>query len=64
MQSKQRHCLPTRIGAMLAAMTQETDTAMRTLKDDACRCADRQACSLWSACKSIHCAFLLPRGTA
>ena len=42
---------------MMWAIDRATAATVSTLIDEGCRCADRRACDLWSACASIHRAF-------
>ncbi|WP_146747753.1 hypothetical protein [Paramagnetospirillum kuznetsovii] len=55
---KQRHCLATRVRAMLVAQNGNSGNAdLSRLIEGGCDCAQRNTCTLGSACESIHLSF-------
>lgn len=53
---KTRHCLPSRVRAMLAALNGQS-SVLATLIRDGCACPNQASCVLGFACERIHRAF-------
>lgn len=56
-----RHCLPSRVAAMVQALTQDKSVMLSAMSETGGRCSDHQGCALKDACQGIHEAFKPPR---